>query len=119
MAKPQENRKHKRIERRFPLKYKELRQDDLLPKGTISKNISEGGLRFRSDTFFSMASRLVLELNLPTIEKPIRAISRVAWIKKLPAGDDYEVGNHFVEITREDRESIRGFIDREFDKVAF
>ena len=109
-----ENRKFQRIQSRFPLKYKDLNRSEIDFRGTISKNISEGGIRFRSDRFISLACRLVVELNLPAIKRPIRAISKIAWIKKLPAGDDYEVGNQFLEISREDKEAIQGFVKDRF-----
>ena len=119
MNKFTDNRKHVRLQSRFPLKYKDLRQEGEVPRGTITKNISEGGVRFRSDRFISLACRLVLELNLPALDNPIRAVSKVTWIKKLPAGEDYEVGNKFLEISREDRETIRDFVDKEFEKSSF
>ena len=33
-----------------------------------------------------------------------------AWIKKLPVGDDYEVGNQFLEMSRQDREIIQDLV---------
>jgi hypothetical protein len=53
-----------------------------------------------------------MEINLPTITKPIKAISKVAWIKKIPAGDEYELGNQFLEMTKEDKSHIRDFVDK-------
>ena len=108
-----EQRRFPRVDSRFPLKYKDLKESGRDFRGTISKNLSEGGVRFRIDRFISLACRLVVELNVPALEKPIRAISKVAWIKKLPAGDDYEVGNQFLEISREDKGIIRNLITKE------
>ena len=118
MSSSPEQRRFPRIESNFPLKYKDMKvsADDF--RGTISKNICEGGVRFRSDRFISLACRLVVELNLPTIQKPIRAVSKITWIKKLPAGDDYEVGNQFLEISREDKELIRSFIDTQLSSPS-
>lgn len=112
----EEKRKFPRLSSRFPLKYKDLRKANEEPRGTVSKNISEGGLRFRSDRFISLACRLVVEINLPELEKSVKAVSKIAWIKKLPAGDDYEVGNQFLEISREDKKTIRNFIETETEK---
>jgi len=106
-----EKRRFARIESRFPLKYRDLKEATQETKGTVSKNVSEGGVRFRSDRFISLATRLVVELNIPASDKPIRAVSKITWIKKLPAGDDYEVGNQFLEINKQDREIIRTFIN--------
>lgn len=115
MSKFEEKRDFKRIGSNFPLKYRDLRKPSEEYRGTVSKNVSEGGIRFRSDRFISLACRLVVELNLPAMAKPIRVISKIAWIKKLPAGDDYEVGNQFLEIARRDKEAIRDFITTEIE----
>jgi len=119
MVKTSERRRFARLAASFPLKYKELKQADNEFRGTESKNISEGGIRFRSDRFITLACRLVVELNLPTLARPIKAVSKISWIKKLPAGDDYEVGNHFLEISREDRELIRSFVGERLETPAF
>ena len=113
-----EKRRFPRLDGRFPLKYRDLRKSDEESRGSISKNLSEGGVRFRSDRFISLACRLVVELNLPTLAKPIKAISKVAWIRKLPAGDDYEIGNQFLEITREDKNTIQNFIGEQAEKPS-
>lgn len=115
MSTSNEKRKSPRIESRFPLKYRDMKRSGEEFRGTVSKNISEGGIRFRSDRFISLACRLVVELNLPAIAKPIRAVSKITWIKKLPVGDDYEVGNQFLEIAREDKEIIREFVKTELE----
>jgi len=86
-------------------------------RGTVSKNLSEGGMRFRSDRFISLACRLVVELNVPELNEPLRAVSKIAWIRKLPAGDDYEVGNQFLEMSRRDREIIQELVNAESERV--
>ena len=85
-----------------PFLYKELRGNSHLSRGTLTKNISEGGMKFISDSFISLAHRLIVEINLPSNPKPVKAISRVVWIKKLGTGNNYEVGNQFLAITTED-----------------
>lgn len=110
MAVLDDKRKFPRISSNFPLKYKDLNNSETEFRGTVSKNVCEGGIRFRSNRFISLACRLVVELNIPAITRPIRAVSKITWIKKLPAGDDYEVGNQFLEIAREDKEILRDFV---------
>jgi len=114
----EEKRKFRRIENNFPLKYRDLGKSETEFRGTVSKNLSEGGVRFRSNRFISLACRMVVELNLPAISRPIKAVSKIAWIKKLPVGDDYEVGNQFLEITREDRNIIRNFIKERSEQTS-
>ncbi|MGB2705621.1 MAG: PilZ domain-containing protein [Candidatus Omnitrophota bacterium] len=114
----EEKRRFPRIQGRFPVKYKDLRKKDEGFRGTVSRNLSEGGVRFRSDRFISLACRLVVELNVPELTKPIRAVSKITWIKKLPAGDDYEVGNQFLEISRQDKEIIQDLVKAEIENPS-
>jgi hypothetical protein len=58
-----------------------------------------------------MACRLILELDIPMVTKPVKAISKVAWIKRAEAGTDYEVGNQFLEISKKDKELISEYVD--------
>jgi c-di-GMP-binding flagellar brake protein YcgR len=105
-----ERRRFQRVESSLPVSYKNLRSIGEAPISTLTKNISGGGARFKTNEFISLACRLVLEIALPTDTKPIKAISKVAWIRKLSPGDNYEVGNQFLEITKEDKSRIMDFI---------
>jgi hypothetical protein len=58
-----------------------------------------------------MACRLILELDIPMLTKPIKAISKVAWIKKSNVGEDYEVGNQFLEISKKDKQLISEYVN--------
>ncbi|MCK4463353.1 MAG: PilZ domain-containing protein [Candidatus Omnitrophica bacterium] len=107
-----EKRKQPRIDVRIPLTYKELRATSTVSKGALTKNLSVGGVKFHSDGFISLSCRMILEINLPLISKPLRAISKVAWIRKLPAGEDYEIGNQFLDMKKEDRSMITDFIKK-------
>ena len=107
-----DKRKHERIKTHIPVKYHKLRDGSGFEGATsISKNLSKGGIRFRTSDFVSMACRLILELDIPVFNKPIKAISRVAWIKKAASGDDYEVGNQFLEMSKKDQELISEYVD--------
>ncbi len=108
----EENRRYKRIESNVPVQYKNLRVSTDLPLGSIARNLSEGGVCFQTSKFISLACRLVVELAIPTSPKPIKAISKVAWIRKIPSSDQYELGNQFLEITKEDKTNILNFVNQ-------
>ena len=107
----EEKRRFKRIDSSLPVQFKNLRKPAEIANGSLTRNVSEGGVCFKSSKFISLACRLVLEINLPNTPKPIKAISKVAWIRKDPSGDQYELGNQFLEITREDKSLIMGFVN--------
>jgi len=111
----EEKRRYRRAESNLPVQYKNLRKAADVPVGSLTKNICEGGVAFKTNEFISLACRLVLEISLPTVAKPIKAISKIAWIRKLPASDQYELGNQFLEMSKEDRAHIMDFINKILD----
>jgi len=107
-----ENRKHQRIKTHIPIRYHKLRDGSgIQGDSSISKNLSLGGIRFRTSEFVSMACRLILELDIPMFTKPVKAISKVAWIRKTASGNDYEVGNQFLEMSKKDKELVSEYVD--------
>lgn len=112
----QERRRYPRVESNLPLQYKNLRKIGETSIGALTKDICEGGVRFKANEFISLACRLVVEITLPTLSKPIKAISKVAWIKKIPSSDQYELGNQFLDMTKEDKNHVINFINRTLNK---
>ena len=64
-----------------------------------------------TNEFISLACRLVVEINLPALSKPIKAISKIAWIKKISANNRYMLGNQFLEMTKEDKAHVMNFVN--------
>lgn len=110
-----ERRQHPRIRTRIPLEYKNLRGVGKEIKGVLAKDISEGGIRFTSSEFLSLANRLVVTINIPTSARQVKAIAKIAWIKKLPSGDTYEIGNQFLEISKEDKQEVARYVKTVID----
>lgn len=108
----QERRRHKRVNSTIPLQYKNLRQLSEGTVGAITRDLGEGGVRFLANEFLPLASRLVVEVFLPAQPRPVKAISKVAWIRKVPSTDQYEIGNQFLEVGKEDRANLCGFISK-------
>lgn len=105
-----ENRRFPRVKVNIPVQYKNLKKSQEAPTGTVARNLSEGGVCFKTNQFISLACRLVVEISVPNSARPIKAISKIAWIKKMPVGDQYELGNQFLEMAKEDRTLITNFI---------
>ena len=108
----EEKRRFARVESHLPLNYKNLKKLKADASSVLTNDIGEGGVRFKSSEFISMACRLLLEINLPTMAEPVKAISKVAWIRKGPDGREYEIGNQFLEISKEDRSRIIDFVNK-------
>ena len=43
--------------------------------------------------------------------KPVKAISKVAWIRKTDSGNDYEMGSQFLEMSKKDKELVSEYVD--------
>ncbi len=108
----EEKRRFARVESRLPVQYKNLKKLKDSSTGVLTNDIGEGGIRFKSGEFISLACRLLLEINLPTVVKPVKAISKVAWIRKTSDNKVYEIGNQFLEISKEDRDRIIDFVNK-------
>ncbi|MEI6863355.1 MAG: PilZ domain-containing protein [Candidatus Omnitrophota bacterium] len=107
----EDNRRYKRVESVLPVQFRNLRKVTDSVSGTLSHNLSEGGVCFMTKEFISLACRLVVEITLPTLPKPIKAISKIAWIKKIPTDNQYMLGNQFLEMTKEDRAHVMNFVN--------
>ena len=105
-----ERRKFARIETSIPLQYKNLKNTEIGVIGALGQSISEGGTRFFANEFLPLATRLVLEIFVPSSPRPVKALSKVAWIRKVPTQDRYEIGNQFLDISKEDKKFISNFV---------
>lgn len=107
----EEKRKSPRFKITIPIEYKKLRESPEVMKGSIAKDLSAGGVRFITEEFLALTARLVLDIALPIPQRPVSAVSKIAWIKKLPAGERYEVGNQFLEMSKEDKNRLSGYLN--------
>ncbi len=110
-----EKRKNRRIDIRLPIAYKQLRRMESSPRGVLTKNLSTGGVRFHTDNFISLSCRMVIELTIPSMAKPLRAISKVAWIRKLPNSASFEIGNQFLDMSKDDKNLISDYVENSFE----
>lgn len=65
---------------------------------TVSRDISEGGIRFLSDDFVPVGTSMILEVNLDNSPKYINAVADVVWSQKVPHSERYQLGLRFSEI---------------------
>ncbi len=108
-----ERRRHSRNTLRLPVQYKRLKLLADTSKGALTRDISEGGIRFIGNEFITLSNRLVLTIMLPAPYRSIKAISKVAWIKKVPMGDQYEIGNQFLNLSEDDKKHLRTCLDKQ------
>lgn len=108
----EEKRKSPRFILGAPVEYRALKGSPETRRGSLSSDISVGGVRFITEEFLSLTARMVLDVALPLPERPFSAVSKIAWIRKLPAGDKYEVGSQFLEISKDDKNRLSSYLGR-------
>ena len=112
MAYVKEKRRHHRVRTRLPLQFKDIQRPIEAYSGTLTKCLSEGGTRFTSTEFLSVFTRLLIEISVPSFSRPIKAISKVSWIRKVPYSNQYDVGVKFLDMTEEDKKQLSDFISK-------
>ena len=111
-----ERRRQFRINTTMSVQYRGIKQADDSVVTAISRDISTGGVRLLVNEFISVFTRLVLDIAVPSTPKPVRAVSKVAWIRKRPYGEQYEVGAQFMDISKEDKKDVSDFVVRSIPK---
>ena len=107
-----ERRRFVRVNSTVPLQYKKLKELTEGTVGAIAQDVSEGGTKFLANEFLPLATRLVVELFLPAQPRPVKAIAKVAWIKKLPVGNQYEIGNQFLDVAKDDKGQLGEYVKK-------
>ena len=107
-----EQRRHPRLACRAPVQYRDLRQPQASYAGTLTDDVSVGGLRFHTAEWLPLQHRLLVQLALPGIPAPIRTVAQVIWTRKQPHSDRYDVGARFVEMITEDLGAVADYVER-------
>lgn len=76
----------------------------------ITKDISQGGVRFFVHEFIPKDSILRIRLTLEKTTFSFEAIVRVAWIREDPHNERYEVGVEFSSISKKTTEHLINYI---------
>ncbi len=112
-----ERRKYARHGIRIPVQYKNIKTLAEPFIGALTRDMGEGGIRFIGNEFLSLANRLVLTISLPAPAHPVKIITKVAWIKKVPMSDQYEIGNQFLSMSEGDKQELVEFLEKSQEKV--
>jgi len=64
--------------------------------GSVGYDLSEGGVRFRTEEFLAYDAQVLIHLQLKA-EREAKMVARVVWVQKTPYGDSYHVGCEFLE----------------------
>ena len=93
-----DKRKFNRILESAEITYRSLSK--VKTKGTLSKDISKGGLKFIVREFIPKDSMLKIKINLKKIPLSFETTGKVKWIRRIPNSERFDIGVEFVEIAR-------------------
>lgn len=107
-----EKRRFPRLNSRIPVQYKKIAEYKDALQGTITRDIGEGGVRLVAHEFIPLFTKLKIEIFLSPLSNSISTISKVAWMRKIPYADQYDVGLEFIELPEISRKLIANYISK-------
>lgn len=106
-----ERRRFPRVRAELEMEFRPLADPEGLA-GSLSRDLSAGGVRLTTDRFLARDSRLVLLFTPPGAGRKVRAVARVSWVRERPYSEFCDCGLEFVEISAEERDSVAGVVER-------
>ena len=104
-----EKRRWPRVSCEWESNYNSIqRQTGLRSSSTV--DLSEGGVRFRTNGFVAVGDRMRFSLRPPKGAVLDTVISTV-WVREIPTLSLFEVGGHFVDVSQAGRQSLRAWTD--------
>jgi c-di-GMP-binding flagellar brake protein YcgR len=95
------------------MQFREIGEFDKLPRDTISRDLSEGGVRFSAEKFIPTGTRLVVNIALEPRSEPVRSVVKIMWAKKQQFSDSYELGCQFMNMEETSKSRINRFISHQ------
>jgi len=103
-----ERRKYIRIPESTEITYRRVPETKV--SGYITKDISQGGIRFFIHEFIPVNSILKVRVRLKKNYFTFEALVKVKWIKEDPTGNRFEIGVEFTEISTEASKCLVDYI---------
>ena len=112
VASSAERRRFSRVKAGLEVEFRPLADPRRRMAGSLSRDLSAGGIQLTTSRFLARDSRLVLLFAPPRAGRQLRAVARVSWVKERPFSEFYDCGLEFVEISAEDQDAIVGLVER-------
>ena len=105
-----EKRRYPRVNCEIESNYKNLAQtSSTVLDFTTVNDLSEGGLRFRTNHFLPVNHRVYFRIQIPKAPA-IESMAELAWIRQIPSLNCYEAGARFVEFPLQHKRTLQNFI---------
>jgi len=106
----EEKRQHKRINISVPINYEFLETDKKEIGDTLSKDISESGVRASFNKFYPPKTKFLLRINFQDLNKIIETVAEVQWSLNKHFSNNYESGLHFSYVNPTYQNMLREYI---------
>jgi len=103
-----ERRKYVRIPESSHISYKCIPKEKV--SDYITRDVSQGGIRFLVHDFIPKGSYLKIKLDLSGGSISVEAMARLVWVKSVPHSDEYEVGVEFIDMPQHAAAHLMGYI---------
>ena len=104
----QDRRKYRRVGCRLPSAMRGIAGAGVEPAKTVVSDISEGGLRFSTQTPVPLTGEFYVSLAMAS--RTVFAKAKAVWMNRLANLNCYEVGACFLDILPDDRNFIRQYV---------
>jgi len=105
-----DRRRYPRWQTRFPVRFRLLGKPSVYV-GSLSRDISAGGVKIIADQFVPKNATLEVEIFLENVKRLVPAHARVVWLEQLPYGSDsFRLGLEFNEINPRDRQYLQRLV---------
>jgi c-di-GMP-binding flagellar brake protein YcgR len=79
----------------------------------MSEDLSEGGLRLSSPEFLPVEQRVLLDLDPPVMDAPVRVVGTVVWVEQVAYAAQWRVGVAFDELSKSTRTQVHRIVVRQ------
>lgn len=112
----EERRRFARIPERSPIAYEIINGAKM--SESITKDISQGGIRFLVHDFVPQNNLLKVKLTLQKVPFHFEAIVRLVWIRKEAYSERYEIGVEFVSLPEKAKEHLIDYTESVLQRKA-
>jgi c-di-GMP-binding flagellar brake protein YcgR len=106
----EEKRINKRITLSLPINYEVLNTKVKDRENTVSKDISESGIKLIINKFYPPKTKFLIKIYLESINKTIETITETVWSSRLRFSNLYFCGMRFLEINMPNKNLLREYI---------
>ena len=103
-----ERRKYTRVPESLQISYVVLPAEAV--KEYLTKDISQGGIRFLTHEFIPKDSRLKIRITFPRTLFSFEALVKCMWVVEMPYGEEFEIGVEFIDLPLEIIEYLISYI---------